>query len=79
MRAAELFAPARQLDRAALAIDLHSPELCPTVVLRLLEEELVLRAAQATADEMVAARAVATSLRHHRAHRPRLLRWRRAA
>lgn len=66
---AELLGLARQMDRAALALEHRDPALCPVMLLRLLEEELVLRAAEASVDEMLAARAVAASLRH----RPR--RW----
>lgn len=48
----ELLGLARQMDRAALAIDLGSPALCPPILLRLLEQELVLLAAQASIDEL---------------------------
>jgi len=64
--AAELFALARQLDRAAIAIDTRSPGICPVSLLRLLEEDLVQRAAAASVDEFLLARATASLRRPRR-------------
>lgn len=61
----ELRAIAHQLNRAQIAIDTRSPAMCPTALLRLLEEDLERRAAAAEVDEFLLARA-ATSLRRPR-------------
>lgn len=56
LSSAELLGLARQMDRAALAIEHRDATLCPVMLLRLLEQDLVLRAAEASVDEMAAAR-----------------------
>lgn len=57
LTAAEILALARMMDRAALAIQLGMPGLCPVALLRLLEQELVMRAADASVEEILAVRA----------------------
>ena len=62
----ELFALARVLDDVVQARETGCQPHYPLLALRLLEEDLMRRAAEATLDELLLARAAASSLRRPR-------------